>query len=69
MEAVADPGEREALFQEMVDRLYEHGKAVSVASHFEIDDVIDPADTRDWLVSLLAAAPATSADRPHVDTW
>lgn len=69
LEAVADPGEREALFQEMVDRLYDHGKAVSVASHFEIDDVIDPADTRDWLVSLLAAAPATSANRPHVDTW
>ena len=49
--------EREALFREMVDRMYEHGKAVSVATHFEIDDVIDPADTRRWLVTLLEAAP------------
>ena len=41
----------------MVDRMYEHGKALSVATHFEIDDVIDPADTRRWITTLLDAAP------------
>ena len=70
LEAVADDAEREALFQQMVDRMYDHGKAVNVASHFEIDDVIDPADTRRWLSTLLDAAPiAPSGHRPQVDTW
>jgi acetyl-CoA carboxylase carboxyltransferase component len=76
--AVADDVERDVLFREMVDRLYEHGKAVSVASHFEIDDVIDPADTRRWITTLLDAAPETHRSvvdasapprRPNVDTW
>jgi acetyl-CoA carboxylase carboxyltransferase component len=71
--AVDDPVEREALFQQTVDRMYQHGKATSVASHFEIDDVIDPADTRRWISSLLAAVPPDA--EPHhrpptfVDTW
>ena len=72
LEAVTDDAEREVLFQEMVDRMYEHGKALNTATHFEIDDVIDPADTRRWLVTLLDAAPEheRSADvRPNVDTW
>ena len=38
--------------------MYEIGKAVSTASYFEIDDVIDPADTRRWLTALLDTAPA-----------
>jgi acetyl-CoA carboxylase carboxyltransferase component len=76
--ATVDAEEREALFREMVDRLYEHGKALSVATHFEIDDVIDPADTRHWLTTLLDAAPDThwrapgASDRPrrpNIDTW
>jgi acetyl-CoA carboxylase carboxyltransferase component len=78
LEAVADDVQRDALFREMVDRLYEHGKALSVATHFEIDDVIDPADTRRWITTLLDAAPDThraSVDplapprRPNIDTW
>ena len=70
LEAVVDDAEREALFQEMVDRMYAHGKAVNVASHFEIDDVIDPADTRRWLTTLLDATPAPpTGHRPQVDTW
>ena len=54
--AVEDPDEREALFQQLVERMYEIGKALSVASLFEIDDVIDPADTRRWLTAVLDAA-------------
>jgi acetyl-CoA carboxylase carboxyltransferase component len=53
--------------------MYQHGKAVNMASHFEIDDVIDPADTRRWIATALAAAPApparTGKKRPCVDTW
>ncbi len=73
LEAIADPVEREATFQQMVDRMYEHGKAINAASHFEIDDVIDPADTRRSLSGVLAAARTPSArtgkKRPNIDTW
>ena len=71
--AIDDPDEREAAFQRMVDAAYEHGKALNSASHFEIDDVIDPADTRRWISTLLSSAPPPPArqgkKRPFVDTW
>ncbi len=73
LEAIADPDERERTFQEMVARMYEHGKALNAASHFEIDDVIDPADSRRWITRTFAAAappaPRTGKKRPFVDTW
>ncbi|MET0881117.1 MAG: carboxyl transferase domain-containing protein [Acidimicrobiales bacterium] len=70
LEAVTDEAERDALFAEMVERAYEHGRAVNVASHFEIDDVIDPADTRRWITGVLLAVPAPPAGRrPNLDTW
>jgi acetyl-CoA carboxylase carboxyltransferase component len=77
LEAVEDDAARDALFQEMVDRMYEHGKALNAASHFEIDDAIDPAETRRWLVTLFDAAPEThrasvppdTTRRPNIDTW
>ena len=73
LEAIDDPDERERVFQEMVDRMYQHGKAVNAASHFEIDDVIDPADSRLWITSTFAAAPPpaprSGKKRPNIDTW
>ena len=73
LEAVTDEAEREALFATMVDRMYEHGKAVNTATYFEIDDVIDPADSRRWVSASLAAAPPPAPrrgkKRPFVDTW
>jgi acetyl-CoA carboxylase carboxyltransferase component len=69
--AIEDPDERERTFQTMVDAAYEHGKALNSASHFEIDDVIDPADSRRWIATLLAEPPAPrrGKKRPAVDTW
>ena len=70
--AITDESEREATFQKMVDRMYEHGKALSVATHFEIDDVIDPADSRRWLSAVLdshRATGRTGKKRPNIDTW
>ena len=68
--AVEDDAEREALFTEMVDRAYEHGRGLNVATHFEIDDVIDPADTRRWITGvLLAVPPPPAGGRPNLDTW
>lgn len=72
LDALADPDERETLFRSMVDRLYEHGKALSVATHFEIDDVIDPADTRRWISTIVTGDRGVSRrmkKRPNIDTW
>lgn len=49
--AIEDPGERERVFQERVAELYEHGKAVNAAAALEIDAVIDPADSRAWILA------------------
>jgi acetyl-CoA carboxylase carboxyltransferase component len=73
LDAIDDEAERSKAFDDLVARAYEVGKGVSVASYFEIDDVIDPADSRRWLTSLLAAAPPppprTGKKRPNIDTW
>ncbi len=73
LEAVTDPAEREALFATMVDRAYQHGKAINVASAYEIDDVIDPADSRRRVVEALRSvpqpAPRTGKKRSCIDTW
>ena len=67
--AIDDETERERVFQTMVDAAYEHGRALNSASHFEIDDVIDPADSRRWIATLLTG-PAPGAGGKHpVDTW
>ena len=73
LEAIEDADQRERAFEEMVARAYEHGKALNAASHFEIDDVIDPADSRGWVTTMLASAPVpparTGKKRPCIDTW
>jgi acetyl-CoA carboxylase carboxyltransferase component len=57
----------------MVARMYEIGKAVNMSSVFEIDDVIDPADSRRWIARALASvpppAPRTGKKRPCIDPW
>jgi acetyl-CoA carboxylase carboxyltransferase component len=73
LEAIDDPEKRKATFDEMVERMYQHGKAVNTASHFEIDDVIDPVDSRRWVVSALRSLPPSEPrvgkKRPSIDTW
>ena len=56
LDAVDDPAEREALFQQLLARMYEVGKASEAASYLEIDAVIDPAETRAVVLRALAAA-------------
>jgi acetyl-CoA carboxylase carboxyltransferase component len=73
LEAIEDPVERERTEQEMIERMYQHGKGLNMASHHEIDDVIDPADSRRWITTMLRAAPPPShrdgKKRPNIDTW
>ena len=73
MEAIADPVERDDFFKMMVAKFYETGKAVNIASVLEIDQVIDPVETRHWISSGLRSAPKpphrSGRKRPCVDTW
>lgn len=73
LQAIEDPAERAATYQRMVEDMYKRGKAVNMASHFELDDVIDPADSRHWIAAALKSVPAvesrTRKKRPNVDTW
>jgi acetyl-CoA carboxylase carboxyltransferase component len=73
LEAIPDPVQRKARFDEMVAAAYERGKALSTATMFEIDDVIDPADTRSWVMAGLRSLPPTpprsGKKRAWVDTW
>ena len=73
LEAIDDPEEREAAYQALVERMYEVGKGLSMADHFEIDDVIDPSDSRRWIIRGLKAAGIEKStkwgNRPMIDTW
>ena len=73
LEAIVDPAERRALFDKMVAAAYARGKALSTATYFEVDEVIDPADSRRWISTALLDARPRSADgrkkRPNIDTW
>ena len=51
-----DPEKQQKLFNQLVERAYEQGSAQSVASLMELDAVIDPIDTRHWVVNSLVLA-------------
>jgi acetyl-CoA carboxylase carboxyltransferase component/biotin carboxylase len=71
--AIADPDERRARFDEMVAAAYARGKALSMATGPALDDVIDPADTRRWVLAALASLPPvqerTGKKLPWIDAW
>jgi acetyl/propionyl-CoA carboxylase alpha subunit/acetyl-CoA carboxylase carboxyltransferase component len=71
--AIEDPEERRRTFDGMVERMYQVGKGVSMAEAFEIDDVIDPVETRRWITTGLRTAPTpaprSGKKRPNIDTW
>jgi acetyl-CoA carboxylase carboxyltransferase component len=71
LESIADPAERERVFRSAVDAQYAKGRALSVAAYGEVDDVIDPAETRSRLLAVLSAASpiAPAEPRPWLDTW
>ena len=70
LDAVPDGPERRALYEKLVAQMYDKGKGVSVAQAFELDAVIDPADTRRWLLAGLRSTSAVERPlRPFVDVW
>jgi acetyl-CoA carboxylase carboxyltransferase component len=74
LEAVADPAERERLFEQTVAAAYERGRGINMAAYGEIDDVIDPADSRRWIATLLDESTgrwweSEGKRRPNIDAW
>jgi acetyl-CoA carboxylase carboxyltransferase component len=74
LEAIEDEAERDRSFQAAVAAAYERGEGMNMAAYGEIDDVIDPADSRRWIATLFSdAAPQwwqrAAKKRPHLDAW
>lgn len=70
LEAETDEVAKQALFDKLLASLYSRGKAINVAASLEIDAVIDPADTRKWIVQGLKTCRKRHAPRRRfVDAW
>ena len=70
LDAVEDPKAREELAQSLIAEAHRRGTALNVASLLELDAVIDPAETRDWILrGLQSARPEREMRRRFVDTW
>jgi acetyl-CoA carboxylase carboxyltransferase component len=70
LEALPEGPEREALFEQLLAQQYDNGSAINMAATLEIDAVIDPAATRDWLLAGLQAGQVKAASGTlAIDTW
>jgi acetyl-CoA carboxylase carboxyltransferase component len=74
LEAIEDPAERERVFEQTVAAAYERGEGINMAAYGEIDDVIDPADSRRWIAQLFSEGSGEwwkrpGKRRPAVDPW
>jgi acetyl-CoA carboxylase carboxyltransferase component len=74
LEAIEDETQREALFETMVAGAYERGRGLNMAAYGEIDDVIDPADSRRWIATLFQEGSgewwrSEGKRRPQIDSW
>jgi acetyl/propionyl-CoA carboxylase alpha subunit len=71
--AIENIQERKARYEEMVENAYAWSRALNAGTVFEVDDVIDPADTRQWVATgLHSAPPVTPRDGKKlkwIDTW
>jgi acetyl-CoA carboxylase carboxyltransferase component len=72
LDAIDDPAERDQRVKDLVAAVRAQSTALNVATYFEVDDVIDPAETRDKVTAALRAAPvppAAGRRRTMVDAW
>jgi acetyl-CoA carboxylase carboxyltransferase component len=73
LDGIADPGSRQIMFEQMLAYAYQQGKGINMASFLEIDDVIDPMETRRWLIrgldSMPKPPPRHGKKRSFIDTW
>jgi len=74
LDAIDDADAREQAFERMVAAAYERGRGLNMATYGEIDDVIDPAESRRWIAGLLDSHEPpwwqrAGKKRPHIDAW
>jgi acetyl/propionyl-CoA carboxylase alpha subunit/acetyl-CoA carboxylase carboxyltransferase component len=72
LDSISDPAIRELRFSELLQEFQAKGSAINVASYFEVDDVIDPAETRGWISKILVNDPHEAPDQKnhcHLDPW
>ena len=72
LESIEDPAQRDATYKHYVEESYKEGKAINMASYLEIDSVIDPADTRRWIINGLKSVPPILKNKKghsFIDTW
>ena len=73
LEAIEDTEARKEEYEKRVAQMYDRGKAVNFATAFEIDEVIDPKNTRHWIMagfkSTPKPVPREGKKRPFIDTW
>jgi acetyl/propionyl-CoA carboxylase alpha subunit/acetyl-CoA carboxylase carboxyltransferase component len=72
LEGQPDEDSRNTLFNDLVQQQYEKGKAVNAGRVFEVDDVIDPAQSRRWITEMLTAPHIRGRRRDqsrYIDTW
>jgi acetyl-CoA carboxylase carboxyltransferase component len=72
LDAIEDVGEREQRVRDLTAAAERNAKALNAAALFELDDVVDPAQTRSLIASTLRAAaahPAADRGRGFVDAW
>jgi acetyl-CoA carboxylase carboxyltransferase component len=74
LDAIEDADQRERVFEQTVAAAYERGRGLNMAAYGEIDDVIDPADSRRWIATLFDEGAPTwqrraGKTRPYVDAW
>lgn len=73
LEAIEDLQERQIAYERMVEAAYNRGKGLNAGHVFEVDDVIDPADTRRWIVAgMKANEPLERKPQlrtPIIDAW
>jgi acetyl-CoA carboxylase carboxyltransferase component len=73
LEAIADPEERAEREEQMIALAHANARGLNVATFAEIDDVIDPADTRRWILAALdlrrARGERPAPRSPHVAPW
>ncbi len=71
--AIEDPDARLARYEELVDAAYQRGKAIGAGVSFQVDDVIDPADTRHYISSAFGSVPPPvprkGKKRAFIDVW
>lgn len=69
LESVPEGEAREKLYNDLLGKFYDQSKAINVASVLELDEVIDPKDTRKWIISILNSRPEIKGSGRFVDAY